>query len=267
MAWIRLDDDYVHHAKFTALSHQAFRLWHEGMAYCRKMLTDGQISFKAAKAFRYYSKAGAKELTTPEHPGAAPLWECEPDCYRVHDYLDWNPTSEEERADRDGAKLRMRAYRGRVKLPPVTVHVTPSVTANVTPRVTPIVPGEGKGKDLLLQEKGEFPRQVSRLEAPPTNLDLRAGDLLQHYGELFALHQLGAKYQYRPHLDLPKAMRLVQTWDDDGRLEKLAILVLTTDDEWISGTDRGFSIFASKASWADVKLTEWEATHGKAVSA
>jgi hypothetical protein len=48
-------------------------------------------------------------------------------------------------------------------------------------------------------------------------------------------------------------------------LEKLAKIVLTTDDPFIAGTDRSFKIFALKASWADDRLRQWEKTNGVAV--
>lgn len=92
----------------------------------------------------------------------------------------------------------------------------------------------------------------------------RAGRLVEHYSELFVKHRFGAKYRQRPNLDWHDALTLVPLWDD-GRLEKLAILVLTTDDPWISNTDRSFKIFAMKASWADDKLRAWETEHGVAV--
>ena len=50
-----------------------------------------------------------------------------------------------------------------------------------------------------------------------------------------------------------------------ARLEKLARLVLSTDDEFISRTDRGWKIFVLKASWADDRLRQWEAAQGVAV--
>lgn len=87
----------------------------------------------------------------------------------------------------------------------------------------------------------------------------RAGKLLERYAELFQQHRRGARYHNRMHLDFPKACELVKTWPDDARLEKLAVIVLTTDDDWISRTDRGFGIFAARASWADDRLTTWEA--------
>lgn len=81
--------------------------------------------------------------------------------------------------------------------------------------------------------------------------------LVERYGQLFYEHRKGAKYRSKPNLDWHDALTLVPLWDDH-RLEKLAILVLTTDDEWIEKTDRGFHVFAIKASWADDRLRAWE---------
>ena len=92
----------------------------------------------------------------------------------------------------------------------------------------------------------------------------RGGRLVEKYGELFVTHRRGARYRPRPNLDWYDACDLCRTWDD-ARLEKLAALVLTTDDEFISKTDRSFKIFAMKASWADDKLTQWENEHGVTV--
>lgn len=90
-------------------------------------------------------------------------------------------------------------------------------------------------------------------------LTMRAGKFLERYAELFYQHRYGARYHSRVHIDFMKAKDLVRTWPDDARLEKLAEIILTTDDPWIATTDRGFAIFAMKASWADARLAEWEA--------
>lgn len=100
----------------------------------------------------------------------------------------------------------------------------------------------------------------------PADYAERAGRLVERYGELYSEHLGGARYRSRPNLDWTEALTLVPLWSDE-RLEKLAILVLTTDDRWISGTDRSFKIFAMKASWADKQLTAWEAEHGIKVTA
>jgi hypothetical protein len=57
---------------------------------------------------------------------------------------------------------------------------------------------------------------------------------------------------------------LCRIWPSDARLEKLAVIFLTTDDPWISSTDRSFMLFAKKVTWCDDRLTVWEAEHGVA---
>jgi hypothetical protein len=253
MAWIRLDDDYVYHPKFTALSSDAFRLWHEGMAYCRKMMTDGLIRRSALKTFRYAKRTAVLELTTAPEPKIAPLWEADPEGFRVHDYLDWNPSQEEDQRDRDTAKRRMRAFRGRV--------ITPSVTPSITPSVTPSVPGQGQGQGL----KANTERESERKPADEVELGARAGRLIEHYAELYAKYRHGAKLRLIGNsLEFQDACSLCETWTDD-RLEKLATIVLTTDEDFISKTDRSFKIFALKATWADDRLSRWEQEHGAAV--
>lgn len=86
----------------------------------------------------------------------------------------------------------------------------------------------------------------------------RAGNLVRRYGTLYSQHRHGAIHRQRPALDYHEAISLVKLWPDD-RLDKLAVLVLTTDDEWITRTDRSFKIFALKATWADARLAAWEA--------
>jgi hypothetical protein len=112
LSWIRLDDDYIYHPKFVALSANAFRLWHEGMAYCRKLLTDGLIPRAALKTFRYAKRAHVDELMTPVGDGLAPLWEPVADFgFKVHDYLIWNRSREQELKDRESSKTRAKESR------------------------------------------------------------------------------------------------------------------------------------------------------------
>ena len=102
--------------------------------------------------------------------------------------------------------------------------------------------------------------RATSLEHP--DIETRAAKLVERYGELYHEHRHGARYRQRPNLDWLDACDLCRTWTDDKRLEKLAIIVLTTDEEWISRTDRAFKIFALKASWADSRLCELEKQHG-----
>lgn len=138
-----------------------------------------------------------------------------------------------------------------------------------SPDPDPISGSYKEQKDLTManhvSEPSDHVRTSTYSQRPPPAapasdaLALRAGHLLERYAELFILHRKGARYHNRMHLDFQKACDIVQTWPDDARLEKLAVLILTTDDDWISRTDRGFGIFAAKASWADDRLAAWEA--------
>lgn len=102
------------------------------------------------------------------------------------------------------------------------------------------------------------PMQVS--VAAADEIALRAGRLRDElYPTWYAKYRNGARLRLVANaLEFQDALSLVQTWDDE-RLEKLARIVLTTDDDWIARTDRGFKIFATKASWADDRLREVEA--------
>jgi hypothetical protein len=151
---------------------------------------------------------------------------------------------------REYLRIKQREYRR--KQPSTKVN-------NVSHKSTVLTQPEAEAK----ADTKAFSREhAPRYEKSGSTEELRAGRLVDRYGELFQAHRLGARYRQRPNLDWLEALTLVSLWSD-ARLEKLAILVLTTDDPWISKTDRGFKIFAMKASWADEKLCAWEAEHGK----
>lgn len=111
MPFIRLSDNYIDHPKFIALSSAAFRLWHEGMAFCRKHQTDGIITRSALAGFRYSSDAAREELLQPCDVHRQPLWRLDEIGYHVHDYLDWNPSRAEEEAQRRRDARRKKRWR------------------------------------------------------------------------------------------------------------------------------------------------------------
>jgi uncharacterized protein YdaU (DUF1376 family) len=106
----------------------------------------------------------------------------------------------------------------------------------------------------------------SSASPPAVSQSERAGRLREElYPEWYAKYRHGARLRLVANsLEWQDAESLVRTWPDD-RLEKLAKIVLTTDDPFIAGTDRSFKIFALKASWADDRLRQWEKTNGVAV--
>lgn len=261
MAWIRLSDDYNDHPKFIHLSDGAFRLWHQGMGFCRKFQTDGSIPMMTVRSFTAYSVKRMKELLTPWRVGEYALWNEEPGGVKVHDYLEWNASKDEENERRVEHRDRMRSLRERRassrSAPSVTSPVRTNITqtSNVSARA---VPGwEGIGSSSSENGSGEKPSAEIIAE--------RAGALLNRYAELYAKHRHGAKLRLlHNRLEFDDACSLCEQWDDE-RLDKLAAVVLTTDEEFIAKTDRGFKIFALKASWADDRLCQWAREKGVAL--
>ena len=116
-----------------------------------------------------------------------------------------------------------------------------------------------KTNGSVLKEEKDAPSM------PSEDVGARAGRLREElYPAWYAKHRHGAKLRLvASPLEYQDALGICQTWDDD-RIEKLATIFLTTDDTWISGTDRSFRLFAQKATWCDDRLTQWEASRRSA---
>lgn len=92
----------------------------------------------------------------------------------------------------------------------------------------------------------------------------RAAKFLERYQLLYRTHRKGARYALKPVRDYAAAVTLCATWTDDDRLDKLAIIFLTTDHKFAEEGSRTVPQFLALASWADGKLAEWEARNGSA---
>ena len=79
------------------------------------------------------------------------------------------------------------------------------------------------------------------------------GRFLKRFCDLYMLHRHGAKYIPNKPRDVP-ALKVLLTEFGFERLEKLAVLILTTDEQWIADSDRGIGVLRSKATWADDRL-------------
>jgi uncharacterized protein YdaU (DUF1376 family) len=185
-----------------------------------------------------------------------------------------NPRLEDERSKQAERRAQLSANGlkgGRPRKPEGLPNVNQKVNQTETKRFSEPEPENNQIKSLSSSSSisssntstytQKFAPRIPNDSLEPQELYNRAGALLNRYKELFYLHRKGARYHDRMHLDFEKALGLVRTWEDDGRLEKLAVIVLTTDDDWISSTDRGFGVFASRASWADDRLVAWESKH------
>lgn len=110
MSWVRLDDGFPEHPKISGLSDRAFRFHVAALCYCARNLTDGVIDRKAVRIIG--AVVGAKRpLGLVQTLVNASLWGTCSDTFVINDYLDYNPSNDQVKTDRNRAAERMRALR------------------------------------------------------------------------------------------------------------------------------------------------------------
>lgn len=240
MAWFRFDDSAIDNPKFLALSDGAFRLWVEGGAYCTRHLTDGLILRAALNGFRYVTRKRVDELVKQN------LWDEDGDGFRLHNYHDWNDPKDVVEAKKKAARERTRKWRER----------------SVSPAVSDASPHAYVPNGMGVSSSGISDR---RKDDPFTDADVteRAGRFIERYEDLYKKHR-NAQYLVRPHKDYQTAVELCRTWTDDARLDRIAAIFLTTDNDFAVKGSRTIPQFAALASWCDSQLAEWEKRQGVA---
>ena len=117
MTWVKLDDQFPDHPKIATAGPLAMA-WHvAALCYCSRHLTDGFVPTRVARSL--VDLTGCAEITDTgnayelkaatliERLCASGAWHKEPDGYRLHDFLEYNPARSTVLADREQAKARM----------------------------------------------------------------------------------------------------------------------------------------------------------------
>lgn len=91
MTWFKVDDGLAFHAKVVQAGNPAMGLWVRAGSWSAQQLTDGFIPEQIALTLGTKGQAAALV--------AVDLWEVVDGGYQIHDYLDYNPTADEVRAD------------------------------------------------------------------------------------------------------------------------------------------------------------------------
>lgn len=107
MPWVRLDDSFPDHPKIAMLSPAAGWLHVCALCYCGRHLTDGLVPKGVEK--RLTSTTNTTRLVNELI--RARLWVDEGDAWRIHDYLDYQPSREKVEKERDSAAERQRRAR------------------------------------------------------------------------------------------------------------------------------------------------------------
>jgi hypothetical protein len=108
------------------------------------------------------------------------------------------------------------------------------------------------------KEPGTAEGEEAENEEPGTVRGADVRDFIAFFCDEFSRRRNGARYMVLRHKDIPLVKRLLATYPME-RLKKLATILLTTDEEWVAGTDRGIGILSTKASWLDSLLADFEA--------
>src|SRR5690242_3217702 len=134
MPWLRLDDGFAENPKLAACSERARWLHVVALCYCSRNLTDGHLDARAVKVVTAIvdrpCRTAVKQLV------AEKLWHDEgAGCYRINDFLEWNPDAEtvkrlrkeRQEAGRRGGQAKAKANATATALPnAVAVASTPS---------------------------------------------------------------------------------------------------------------------------------------------
>lgn len=111
MAWLKLDDGFVEHPKVEALTSPAFRLHVTALCLSARKLTDGLISDVDARVCGILARSNKRHISELEDAG---LWHRNGAGWQINDYLDYNPSAQQVKAEREQARERMRNVRANV---------------------------------------------------------------------------------------------------------------------------------------------------------
>jgi hypothetical protein len=104
---VAFEDRTPENLKIAPISDRAFRLWFNCACYCHRNLTDGRVPAVLILSLSpTATKRAVEELLS-----AGLLEHVDKLTYRVHDYLDHNPSREEVEEARRGSRERTRRWR------------------------------------------------------------------------------------------------------------------------------------------------------------
>ena len=123
MSWVKLDDQYPDHPKIVDVGPLGMALHVAATCYCARYLTDGFVPAKVINRLINFDGISITEsngvsnavtnISVTEQLTRAGLLEKVDGGYQVHDYLEYNPTGEQVRAERERNKDRQKQYRDR----------------------------------------------------------------------------------------------------------------------------------------------------------
>jgi hypothetical protein len=277
--WARIEQNFINHQKFLALSANAICLWLEGKNYCDMYQTDGLIPLTALKTFRFDAAKSRTLLQTscglkPNGTPYAPLWESVElggvAYFRMHDYLDHNDCRDavlsriamaDTRKEADRVrKAEARAAKDAKQRPQDVREMSARTSGGIPSEIRSITETETETKEAKREKSASLSPPADPARDPFTDpiVTERAGRFIERYETLYTHHRGGARYTVRPQRDYAAAVTLCQTWPDDARLDRIAVVFLTCEHKFADEGSRTIPQFLALASWCDDRLAQWE---------
>jgi len=127
MPWVRIDDDFYNHPKVIKAGPLGIAMQVSALCYCNHYLTDGFVPISVIPGLLNLDGIGMRMWANETFGGGedaawtmvvedlinAGLWESCEDGYRIHDYLEYQPSKAQVLADREANAKRQEAWKSR----------------------------------------------------------------------------------------------------------------------------------------------------------
>ena len=175
MPWARLDDMLPVHPKVRALTDSAFRLYISAICWSNCNQTDGHIP---SGQLRFVSDVH-RPRTRADQLVQAGLWETADDGWRIHDYLEYQPSAEKVKRERELKRQRQERWRAHVE-----ASQDPSEDGSSRARPHPIPSLGGSVVDQPSGSNGRLPAEETLINAVQQAM---AGRIQRHITDSEAL--------------------------------------------------------------------------------
>jgi hypothetical protein len=252
VTWVKLDDGFPEHSKILAAGPYGLAVHVRALCWAARNLSDGYLPAAAVKTFtadfgEIRGRHRARKETV-ESLVSLGIWEQEAGGYRIHDYLDFNPSKSEVLAGREKVSGRVKDWRDRKRNATGNAvtrhHVTPSVTplqmkCNAVGNAAP-VPGplpSPTGNEEVISEGGETRSRTPAFSGVAVGRDPFGPDTLPEVRAAAEKRRLGdAWFESAGVSRKPEPWLTALSYGPDSRSDERERLLL-----WEAGDDAAFT--------------------------
>jgi hypothetical protein len=174
MPWARLDDMLPVHPKIRTLSDSAFRLYISAICWSSLHRTNGHVP---SNQLRFVSDVRRAQQCADQLVQAG-LWETADDGWCIHDYLEYQPSAEKVRQEREAKRQRQERWRRSVDASQDASHNPPvdaSQDASSRARTHPIPSHSGSVGNQPADRNGDLSPDPILIETVQTAIANRTG--------------------------------------------------------------------------------------------